>query len=1307
MSLKKQIAESNAKAKLRSFGVIGLQDNEPLPELCTRALYKLKLGLTEIQKLQRDASMPDKEKSARLRELRGLVTRYQSDYNMIKASIETLNGRVDYLPVHVAARRGDAVLSQTLAQQVRAEKLRDASECQACSSPLHDFRVTLPCGHSLHRDCAMRISSDQERCECGSLMEPATQGRVGSQQKPVHLRSPRCAGCVEEKNYYKPGWPSIDYSGSWPFQKGKGFLTPPLHFCGRAAKVASVEPVAVVRRVVPFPVIDSVSQRVEFWCAATYRPDGFSSPNAVQMKKGFVFGALPDSDYDLELSTDIYVFRASPASFKAGKIQVIQSEPVRGRSMEAAVWLAANGTFKGHSRAGVTGSLNGYEILLPQCWREKSEAFSKWGIVLSFPSLYSPAPLFNVLDAVRGVFGLSRTAVQILPKEPGFDISVLPTSQLVDEEGDVAMASDRALAADPPVPTARQLKLRQRRSDQKKMKSINTQINASGPRLEQVVKDRQDRNKVGLEELKKIRKTYLDARNVIKQAEQVAQENRKELIAQASDGSHDFAFMGKANYLRSVLIPEEGPVPMPDDAFIQKYTKQESVTYNMPAANSGTGVIILYPNHPTSLIGYHYVWNGVDRYIFERGLYTAQTLKDSYDYARRVSQVVKVFSNTISTTNFSLSGTFNAVTSVGTITEIPNLNTAFLYNGILANTVNPLDKLGNGLLSKGVACLSLPAAFGEPMTRLGDRSPGSVTVGNENDTVNAISDDSQSLEYEWTGRNVGFVVAANTQTTVFQGTKNIDSSAGLNLQYNLILSNIVAANNVNVNIQFTILDPFGNTIAVDGWSGLYVANAGQQISVTWARSYNTSNNALAGPVGAIETLVRITPTLAIAAGSLGLSSTFKAQVGARKGVNQPIQFITYSGLTANAVITVSGVSNFEMLPNPTLRQNLPVTAARGDIQELQYLRDVMNSRKMFGIRSIYHLDDYEAMKPYFAEIADVTIHEKALAYSGSDFIAMLKRTFSPILGKLAEKGANYIEKAVPALANRYLGIAASGDPVLSAGYDPRVRLGMASSKAYADDRLQQVLADRDKFEPGDRAVASDFLNLPFLLTPPPNTLAPLHDLFFLADLCARSLPLNESVEDGDKAYAADIWRGDRALAMDRVVRKASSRYVAFPVIIERADGTLKGVRLYLASQNRIGVDLGVKTPSLDGKYVHGWQGGVYPHAIGSDVYLFPISIDAFKDGRIQREPGPLVAGTSCEAAIWLVTHGDFEGLLPYAITGAVDAHDNVMPNFAFSRKLSALRTAGVDLAGDDESADIPLQNLRSVTGRELPEMSLF
>lgn len=732
----------------------------------------------------------------------------------------------------------------------------------------------------------------------------------------------------------------------------------------------------------------------------------------------------------------------------------------------------------------------------------------------------------------------------------------------------------------------------------------------------------------------------------LKALRRTASHNAAMIRAQAADDS--FSFTSKSKYLRSLLLPDEGAVGIPDDVIRLHHLKTETVTYNLTVSESGAGIFIFYPNHPTNLIGYHYISTPAG-YVFDTALYTAQDLRDSFDFGKKCSQLLALRSSTLPSGVYALNGTFNAVRVDGYVSEVPGLAGPDLYNTILTNTVEPLDKIGNVLVGDGVAIISLLDSFGQPYTRLGDLSPNTITIGTYNNVPPFIIDRSSDLQY-FAAALYSPVVAPDAEIAFLDTTINVDSNTGVEVTITLNCNDI-ADSSLDIQYTITFLDPFGSvlnteTILMEGTAAAGVLTL--SYSSFFGLGY-TPAGASMGPLAAIRIQGELVSSIALAAPALMTTRIqFTVPTGARSGINGPINLVAYQGVAPSSVITLSGWTNYMLVPNPSLRQNLPVSYNKVDVGDATWCKTVLGDRRRFELRSVWNLKDYNASRAMLAEFADTGTHDRARALSGSDIIAALKKIFAPAVRAALTEGA----KVIPAM----MAVAAGGQPVRAIG---------ASGLSVRARALE--CAD-----------------------PKPLDIPPAHQF-----LRARS------ADDGWRAVSADRLALMRMRTHPRAVAQRDVRTVAFPVVCTHPfveEPTQ--FQLYVASS----VDYSHFHPEFrsyrDGYFVQGYDDEVAV-PLNRNVYICPIDPVHFLEGKIRPVRGPVANGHSADAAIWLVCYGQFQGTLPYPITGSVTG-ELLNANDYFDRKQAYLRSQMLPLAGNSENADIVIENLRQVQFKAKP-----
>jgi hypothetical protein len=454
-----------------------------------------------------------------------------------------------------------------------------------------------------------------------------------------------------------------------------------------------------------------------------------------------------------------------------------------------------------------------------------------------------------------------------------------------------------------------------------------------------------------------------------------------------------------AKFLSSILMPEGSPQSIPDDNVRRHVVRQETVTANIipiddTHAGAGVdGILVFYPNTPSSLIGVHYMKsNATGQYNYQSTIFTAQELAGSYNYARKSSGIIYVRSATLPSGVYALTGTFNAVTYEGAPSEV-GLPT---YNAVLRVTSNPMDKVGNVLVGSGIAILTLPATYDLPYLRLQDPSPSTIGAAR-------IRDSQQNLVYTWE-TPTNNVVVVNDTAVHSVGTVNFDCNTLLTLECNLSLEVVIPATTTtaftySINIIFNALDLAGAIIApittyqLDhffpmGTPDSYVSYQG---SIT--ASLPVGSSFMPRPVAAIQLAYQQVTTLNAQASQALIqpsSVILTSHSAGSPGSMFPVSIVAYSGVASGTVVSVAGVANYELIPNPALAQNVETYYGKRDPHGMDYVKAVMASRDRLGIRSVWKLEDYKNARPFFEELLEPEIGRSKYHIEAFDWGNLLK-----------------------------------------------------------------------------------------------------------------------------------------------------------------------------------------------------------------------------------------------------------------------------------------------------------------------------
>lgn len=465
---------------------------------------------------------------------------------------------------------------------------------------------------------------------------------------------------------------------------------------------------------------------------------------------------------------------------------------------------------------------------------------------------------------------------------------------------------------------------------------------------------------------------------------------------------------GKSDYLRSLLLPATGPADIPDDKVRLHALRGETVTYNFSAGASGSGLFVLQPNNPRGFIGAHYKYETASsKYVFDSNMFTAQDLPTNYDYGRKVSQIVTIRSSTLPAGVYALNGTFNAVSVEGTPSEL----TPITYGNVLSATADVIDKVGNALVGDGIAILALPSTLDIPYVRMGDPTPATYLSGITSCVATSpaliqpeaeslvVNIDVGCLPFTYTNANRG------SPETVYAFSQNLDSTEGIICNLTALFTFDVPAtfnNFMGFSITVQTLDLFGSITdtftSAQTFNVQTAASDGNRILVSLVSPIMgcapLNNNK--APTAAVKVIANTTSVVGsgpkpLPNMSVKVVGSAHALAASMPGMNMPTSLVAYQQVAAGTAITVSGVSNFELIPNPELRKNLPVKYGKVDPTELDYVKTILGMRDRLELRTVWPLKLYEQRSALLGEMSDLNKHEVATAFSFGDIIAFLKK----------------------------------------------------------------------------------------------------------------------------------------------------------------------------------------------------------------------------------------------------------------------------------------------------------------------------
>nr|AGC00816.1 polyprotein [Infectious pancreatic necrosis virus] len=491
-----------------------------------------------------------------------------------------------------------------------------------------------------------------------------------------------------------------------------------------------------------------------------------------------------------------------------------------------------------------------------------------------------------------------------------------------------------------------------------------------------------------------------------------------------------------ATYLRSIMLPENGPASIPDDITERHILKQETSSYNLEVSESGSGLLVCFPGAPGSRVGAHYRWNPNQTALeFDQWLETSQDLKKAFNYGRLISRKYDIQSSTLPAGLYALNGTLNAATFEGSLSEVESLT----YNSLMSLTTNPQDKVNNQLVTKGITVLNLPTGFDKPYVRLEDETPQGPQSMNGARMRCTAAIAPRRYEIDLPSERLPTVAATATPTTIYEGNADIVNSTTVTGDITFQLEAEPANETVfDFILQFLGLDNDVPVVTVTS-STLVTVDNHRKASAKFTQSIPTEM--ITKPITRVKLAYQLNQQTAIAnAATLGAngpaSVSFSSGNGNVPGVLRPITLVAYEKMTPQSILTVAGVSNYELIPNPDLLKNMVTKYGKYDPEGLNYAKMILSHREELDIRTVWRTEEYKERTRAFKEITDFTSDlPTSKAWGWRDLVRGIRKVAAPVLSTLFPMAAPLIGAAdqfigdltrTNSAGGRYLSHAAGG-----------------------------------------------------------------------------------------------------------------------------------------------------------------------------------------------------------------------------------------------------------------------------------------
>jgi hypothetical protein len=676
-----------------------------------------------------------------------------------------------------------------------------------------------------------------------------------------------------------------------------------------------------------------------------------------------------------------------------------------------------------------------------------------------------------------------------------------------------------------------------------------------------------------------------------------------------------------------------------------------------------------------------------------------QNMQLDYNYVRFVGGILGIQQSTQSTTNATLSGVCAAVRYEGFPSEIiseiytPGRSYSQFYNGLLGVTNNQPDKIRNVRLSEGIKILSIPDQFNVDYIRTDDQAPVS---GNQAVTSNSINSIDKSLEYDFT-----VSPAVDNATSIF----NVDVPPNTQYSIEVSLNGVTEALTGSVTVDLCDIngDPIRETsVSLDYAFGAYARTSTQL-------QYNEYGFYL-----------RVTNGVGFTGVTNGIDVTLKVMNGSMNSIIRPTTVIAYNGINVNTLLSVSGIRNYEVIPNPQTMRNVSVFNGYYDRDELDYVKGILSHKHDLKVKSTYSWVEYSNFirtVPAFSNID----HENEAAHAAGigDLLGGLKNIAKGVLNSVPIAGpliGGLLDGLVPTSAGG-VPMASGGMPARSYDYRPYSAGGLAFRRTHAADSDFDILSiDSDMSclkeiqeemvfhnEPNSERLTQFSITLTYNQDAKTVTIEKegqvithlvrsnhLHKQLLRFTNHANAMDtfqvfddngvFNDNLEDGKYTKPSDVVKID----------VSNEPAVMFPTIIDCSMTCYVMYAVMMGFKHELINDPTIHTLTKDGYKVYNLHlSRPLSFATGADVTL--VRLHAFHgQHNLAILKKTYVEGTSCLGAIYYLTHCQpSNGLSRAAITGSVMAKSKystdfkLMSNIYYYAKQRFCKIVGVPLIGVD------------------------
>lgn len=454
-------------------------------------------------------------------------------------------------------------------------------------------------------------------------------------------------------------------------------------------------------------------------------------------------------------------------------------------------------------------------------------------------------------------------------------------------------------------------------------------------------------------------------------------------------------------YLASIIDPMNHQAWYPDLDMTTAWLKTVTITHNLKVLADGEGLLVYTPASHADILRLYTPRNPAPGYIFTQIIPLDQPLSENYTWGRPVSAGLRVQDATISTTNFTLNGTFN---SVG-YQELPDLS-ILTFVGIMAQARSDTEKIGALPCSDGVLATLHP----------GSQNPFKVFETNAVRNVENVL----SIPYRSYGPDPNLIINPAAVVMATLSLANGDFPFGIRgrVRVKFCMSMLTASAGVGdfvtINLRSAQNDPLTWLPAADEVHSrvLFIEN---QETITCEVDFELTAELT-------EITLERSALAVIPVGSL-TDLTIENFEFYSYGFRGPGTLIGFQGLAPSvppingSILAIAGVQNMELVPNAELAKNITTSNSR---TEKPFDLDMAELMIANGeIRFLHNYQDYRVkVQQDFA--TRMSSDNNVIKASGfGDFIKGVFKTMGPIVGGAVSTVNPLLGAGISALGNAF------------------------------------------------------------------------------------------------------------------------------------------------------------------------------------------------------------------------------------------------------------------------------------------------